>query len=51
MIPLLDMSTRKLVDEETFIEKSTNLAELKELHKQQAETNEHTEDRYEYTAV
>lgn len=48
---LLDMSTRKLVDEETFIEKSAKLkAELKELHKQQAETNEHTEDWYEYTA-
>lgn len=46
---LLDMSTRKLVDEETFIEKSAKLkAELKELHKQQASTNEHTEGWYEY---
>lgn len=37
---LLDMSTRKLVDEDTFIEKSAKLkAKLKELHKQQATSN------------
>ena len=46
---LLDMSTRKLVDEDTFIEKSAKLkAELKELHKQQAESNESTENWYDY---
>ena len=46
---LLDMSTRKLVDEDTFIEKSTKLkAELKELHMQQLETNEYTENWYDY---
>ncbi len=46
---LLDMSTRKLVDEETFIEKSAKLkAELKELHKQQATSNENTESWYDY---
>ena len=46
---LLDMSTRKLVDEDTFIEKSDKLkAELKELHKQQATSNENTESWYDY---
>ena len=46
---LLDMSTRKLVDEDTFIEKSSKLkAELKELHKQQATSNENTESWYDY---
>lgn len=46
---LLDMSTRKLVDEDTFIEKSAKLkAELKELHKQQATKNESTENWYDY---
>jgi hypothetical protein len=43
------MSTRKLVDEDTFIEKSAKLkAELKELHKQQATKNESTENWYDY---
>ena len=46
---LLDMSTRKLVDESAFIEKSAKLkAELKELHKQQATKNESTENWYDY---
>lgn len=46
---LLDMSTRKLVDEDTFVEKSAKLkAELKELHKQQATSNENTESWYDY---
>ena len=46
---LLDMSTRKLVDEDTFIEKSAKLkAELKELHKQQSTSNENTESWYDY---
>ncbi len=46
---LLDMSTRKLVEESTFIEKAAKLkAELKELHKQQATKNESTENWYDY---
>lgn len=43
------MSTRKLVEESTFIQKAAKLkAELKELHKQQATSNESTENWYDY---
>jgi site-specific DNA recombinase len=46
---LLDMSTRKLVDEETFVAKAAKLkAELKELHKQQTTVAKNTENWYDY---
>ncbi len=46
---LLDMSTRGLVDEETFVSKSSKLkAQLKELHQKQADTAHKVESWYEF---
>jgi site-specific DNA recombinase len=46
---LLDMSTRGLVDEDTFVAKSAALkAELKDLHKKQADTAKKVEGWYDF---
>ncbi len=46
---LLDMSTRGLVDEETFVSKNSKLnAQLKQLHKQQADTAKKVESWYDF---
>jgi ABC-type uncharacterized transport system ATPase subunit len=46
---LLDMSTRGLVDDETFVSKSSKLkAQLKELHKNQADTARKVESWYDF---
>jgi len=46
---LLDMSTRRLIDENTFVKKATELkATLKELHKTQSSAAQSTMDWYDY---